>query len=72
VTPLISEYQPIPFGRGDARVVEWVLLALIALPSFSKARIGRYDLAHGLVWLHLALASVRHAPLFALAVGWRS
>jgi hypothetical protein len=68
VTPLISEYQPIPFGRGDARVVEWVLLALIALPSFSKARIGRYDLAHGLVWLHLALASVRHAPLFALAI----
>jgi hypothetical protein len=68
VTSLISEYQPIPFGRADVRVVEWVLLALIALPSFSKARMGRYDLAHTLIWLHLALASVRHAPLFALAV----
>ena len=68
VTPLIMEYQPIPFGRGEVRVVELVVLALIALPTFSKARIGRYDLAHGLVWLHLALASVRHAPLFALAI----
>jgi hypothetical protein len=28
----------------------------------------RYNLTHALVWLHLSLVSVRHAPLFALAV----
>jgi hypothetical protein len=68
VTELIEEYQPIPFGKGDARVVEWVILGLIALPTFVTARMSRYELAHALVWLHLGLASVRHAPLFGLAV----
>jgi hypothetical protein len=68
VTELIQEYQPIPFGKPDARSVEAVILGLIALPTVSAARMSRYELAHALVWLHLSLASVRHAPLFGLAV----
>jgi hypothetical protein len=68
VASLTIEFQPIQFGQGQARVVEWVLLALIALPSFSSRRMDRYNLAHTLVWLHLALTSVRHAPIFALAM----
>jgi hypothetical protein len=67
VTDLIEEYQPIPFGKPDARAVEWVILGLVALPTVSAWRASRYELAHALVWLHLSLASVRHAPLFALA-----
>ena len=67
VTELIDEYQPIPFGKPDARVVEWIILGLIALPALTRSKMTRYELSHALVWLHLALASVRHAPLFALA-----
>lgn len=67
VTQLIDEYQPIPFGQSKARIVEWVVLALIALPSFSKRRMERYDAVQAIVWLHLALGSIRHAPLFVLA-----
>lgn len=68
VTDLIQEYQPIPFGNRDARVVEWVILALVALPTFARSRVSRYELSHALIWMHFALASVRNAPLFALAV----
>jgi len=68
VTDLIDEYQPAPFGRPQARVLEWVVLALVAVPSLTGRRIARYDLAHGLVWLHLALGSIRQAPLFALVI----
>jgi hypothetical protein len=68
VTELIEEYQPIPFGKPDARAVECVVLALVALPAIAAGRMSRYELAHALVWLHLSLASVRHAPLFGLAV----
>jgi hypothetical protein len=68
VTELIEEYQPIPFGKPDARAVEAVLLALVAVPTLASGRMSRYELAHALVWLHLALASVRNAPLFGLAV----
>jgi hypothetical protein len=67
VTELIEEYQPIPFGKPDARAMEWVLLALVALPTVSTARMTRYELVQAVAWLHLCLASVRHAPLFALA-----
>jgi len=67
VTELIEEYQPVPFGRPEARAVEWLILAMVALPAVSAGRPTRYDLAHALAWLHLSLASVRHAPLFALA-----
>ncbi len=67
VTSLIVEYQPAPFGKPDAQVLEWVLLALVGLPVVSSRRVGRYQLAHLLVWLHLALTSIRNAPLFALA-----
>jgi hypothetical protein len=66
VTELIDEYQPLPFGKAEARVAEWVILGLIAVPSFSTRRLGRYDLVQTVVWLHLALGSIRHAPLFAL------
>lgn len=66
VTELIDEYQPLPFGTGRARVVEVVILALIALPTFSRARLGRYDVVQILVWLHFALGSIRHAPIFAI------
>ena len=68
VTELIEEYQPTPFGNPDARVMEWVILALVALPVVASGRMSRYELMHALVWLHLSLASFRHAPLFALAV----
>lgn len=67
VTSLIAEYQPAPFGKPDAEVMEWVLLALVGLPVVSSRRLDRYQLAHLIVWLHLALTSIRNAPLFALA-----
>jgi hypothetical protein len=68
VTEMIQEYQPIPFGHPDSRVYEWVLLALVAVPTFVAGRMTRYELIHAAVWLHLSLSSVRNAPLFALAV----
>jgi hypothetical protein len=43
-----------------------VLLALVGLPAISNRRVDRYHLVHLLVWLHLALTSIRNAPLFAL------
>src|SRR5262249_22632315 len=49
-------------------VFEWVIVGLIALPTFTSRRLSRYDLAHTLVWLHFSLASVRHAPLFAFVM----
>jgi hypothetical protein len=67
VTDLIDEYQPMPFGKGTARIFEWIVLGLIALPSLTGRRIARYDLLQCLVWLHLALTSIRHAPIFAFA-----
>jgi hypothetical protein len=67
VTELIAEYQPIPFGRSEYRNAEILVLALVALPAFSRARMSRYDALHTLVWLHFALTSLRNQPLFALA-----
>jgi hypothetical protein len=67
VTEIIAEYQPISFGKAEFRLAEWVVLALIALPAFSRTRMSRYDVLHTLVWLHFALGSVRQTPLFALA-----
>ncbi len=67
VTSRIIEYQPAPFGKPDAEVLEWVLLALVGLPVISSRRVDRYQLVHLLVWLHLALTSIRNAPLFAMA-----
>jgi hypothetical protein len=68
VTDLIEEYQPSPFGRPQARVLEWVILALVGLPAVAAFRPRRTDMAQALVWLHLALTSIRHAPLFGFAV----
>jgi hypothetical protein len=67
VTELIAEYQPIPFGQSEYRNAEILVLILVALPSFSRARMSRYDALHTLVWLHFALTSLRNLPLFALA-----
>ncbi len=67
VTKMIIEYQPAPFGTPGAEVLEWVLLALVGLPAVSSRRIDRYHLAHVLVWLHLALPTIRNAPFFAMA-----
>ena len=66
VTSLISEYQSAPFGKPEAGVLEMVLLALVGLSAISNRRVDRYHLVHLLVWLHLALTSIRNAPLFAL------
>jgi hypothetical protein len=67
VTTLIEEYQPAPFGKAETRVLEMTVLALMALPAVVSSRTDRYQLVHLLVWLHLALSSVRNAPLFAFA-----
>lgn len=67
VTSLITEYQPAPFGKPEAKMLEWAVLGLIALPVISSGRVERYHLAHVLVWLHLALTSIRNAPFFAMA-----
>ncbi len=66
VTQLIIEYQPPHFGTAEAQIFEWVILAMIGLPVVSARRLDRYQLCHVLVWLHLALGSIRNAPLFAL------
>ncbi len=66
VTSLIIEYQSPQFGKPEANVLEWVLLALVGLPVLSSGRLDRYQLCHVLVWLHLALTSIRNAPLFAI------
>ena len=66
VTSLICEYQSAPFGKPEARELEMVLLALVGLSAISNRRVDRYHLVHLLVWLHLALTSIRNAPLFAL------
>jgi hypothetical protein len=66
VTSLIQEYQPAPFGTPHAGPFEIVVLSLVALPVLVSRRINRYQLLHVLVWLHLALTSIRNAPLFAL------
>jgi hypothetical protein len=67
VTSLIIEYQPPAFGKPEAEALEWVLLALVALPVVSSRRIDRYQMAHLLVWLHLGLTSIRNIPFFAMA-----
>jgi hypothetical protein len=67
VTKMIIEYQPAPFGTTGAEILEWVLLALVGLPVVSSRRIDRYQLVHVLVWLHLALTTIRNAPFFAMA-----
>lgn len=67
VTALIQEYEPAPFGTPEARVLELVLLALLALPALVSKCVDRYQLVHLLVWLHLGLTHIRNVPLFAFA-----
>ncbi len=67
VTSMIAEYQSFPFGTPGGEILEGVLLAMIALPVVVPRPIDRYQLAHVIVWLHLALTSMRNAPLFAIA-----
>ena len=68
VTTIIDEYQPPRFGTAKARVLELVLLLLVAIPSLTRGKISRYDLAIGLPWLHFTLGAIRQAPLFGLAI----
>lgn len=67
VTELIDEYRPLTSAAGVLPIAECLIVGLVALPSFGRARLTRYELVHVLVWLHLGLASVRNAPLLALA-----
>jgi hypothetical protein len=67
VTSLIIEYQPPAFGKPEAEALEFVLLALVALPVLTSRRTDRYQMAHILVWLHLGLTSIRNIPFFAMA-----
>ncbi len=67
VTALITEYQPPAFGKPETRMLECVILGLIAIPAVVARKIDRYELVHVIAWLHLALTSVRQAPLFGLA-----
>ena len=48
VTKLIVEYQPPPFGKPDAEVLEWVLLAL--MPCRSSRRGGSTDISWPMCW----------------------
>ena len=66
LTSLIQEYQPIPFGKPESRAVEWIILALISLPIFRAGRMSRYEWVQTITWLHLCLATIRHAPLFGI------
>ena len=66
LTPLIQEYQPIPFGKPESRAMEWIILAMISLPIFRAGRMSRYEWVQTIVWLHLSLATIRHAPLFGI------
>ena len=67
VTGLIEEYQSAPFGKPRPGCWRWPCWPWSRLPALVGRRIDRYQLAHVLVWLHLALTSIRNAPLFALA-----
>ena len=53
--------------QAGGRVLEMTVLALMALAGAGEPRMDRYQLVHMLVWLHLALTSIRNAPMFALA-----
>jgi hypothetical protein len=68
VTDLIMEYQPTKLGGLNMITMELVIVALIALPWFSRRRPEMFDLGQALVWLHFGLSSIRHAPLFGFAV----
>ena len=66
VTDLIQEYQPPAFGSSETWALELAIVALIALPIVCRAAMSRHDLVQTLVWLHLALGSIRQAPLFGM------
>ena len=66
LTPLIQEYQPIPFGKPESRAMEWIILLMVSLPIFRAGRMNRYEWVQTIVWLHLSLATIRHAPLFGI------
>lgn len=68
VTALIVEHQPTRLADPDAIVLFGVVAALIALPGLTGTRLSRFEMVHVLAWFVLAMKSVRHAPLFGLAV----
>ncbi len=67
VTSLIIEYQPAPFRQARGRGPRMGAPGLGRLTSRVDAADRPLPLGHVLVWLHLALTSIRNAPLFALA-----
>lgn len=68
LTKLSQEFQPYLFSNLIPGPFEWAIIALVALPKFSRERVSFYDLAHALVWLHLGLVTVRYSPIFGFAV----
>jgi hypothetical protein len=64
----ISEYQPISFQEPASRFLE----VLILLGAVAAARsLRRREFIHPLifvVWLHLAVTSARHSPIFVILV----
>lgn len=68
LTKMSEEFLPYRFGSLIPGPLEWTIIALVALPKFSRERPLIYDLAHALVWLHLGLITVRYSPIFGIAV----
>jgi hypothetical protein len=67
VTALIIEHQPTRLADPDARVLELLVIALIALPGLTGMRLPRFEMVHVIAWFYLGMSSVRHAPLFGIA-----
>ncbi|MFO0960476.1 MAG: hypothetical protein U0800_24090 [Isosphaeraceae bacterium] len=67
ITDLVVEHQPASFADPDTRLLEGLVLALIALPSLTGRRVGRFDLVLVLIWFHQGMATIRNAPIFAIA-----
>jgi hypothetical protein len=65
---LVQEFQPPQFHSAASHYLELLLAAGVALAVLSFAR---KHFATGLLllaWMHMALTSVRHVPIFALVV----
>ena len=56
------------FHNPAYRGLEIMLVALVPVFTWGRARLGAVDVLVALTFTHLALSSVRHVPLFAVAV----
>lgn len=68
VTDLIQEYQPGKLAGFEVRKLEIPLLIGLVALVFVPWGAPLYDLVHAAVWLHLGLSSLRHLPLFGIAM----